>query len=569
MNWGVAVFAVLVVAKVAAFAAVGVPPAGEWVGAFGGDAAVALGVGLLGVVVRTRLVAWTVYGLLAGYAVVAAAVVQAIGTPPSFAMLEGIDPTMADSAAMYLTLRDLAGPIAVGLAALVAPRLSRLVAPRARFVGGVCGALLVAGMLLGGDPTLPAHRNALVFLLTSTRSLPSSDAQPAARPSHSEDGPSPLADLRAATRGHNVVVVVLESAAARFLRPYGAAEDPMPFLTELAAESLVFTHAYAVYPESIKGQIALFHSVHPAPRTDAADYARVPVPGLATRLREVGYATALFHSGRFRFLGMAEVLTRSGFELLADAATLGGQRESSFGVDEETTVAATLQWIDDHQDRPFFAAYLPVAGHHPYDSPPGGPFTYDTQLGSYRNALHYADRSVRALWDGLAQRGLAERTLFVVVGDHGQAFGEHDGNFGHTFAIYEENVHVPWLMRIAGAARPARRVDSVASHVDLVPTILDLCGMPLPDDVEGVSLLAPGRHAAMFFSDWGATLLGMRDGDLKFIHDADTGRDQLFDLRADPSELQDLAVRDPLRTRALRDLVRAFFLPRTTRVRGW
>ena len=84
-----------------------------------------------------------------------------------------------------------------------------------------------------------------------------------------------------------MILIVLESAAAMYLRPYGAAEDPMPNLTRLAGEGILFENAYAVYPESIKGLFGVLCSFAPAPHTTAADYVetRLSCDSIAGRLR--------------------------------------------------------------------------------------------------------------------------------------------------------------------------------------------------------------------------------------------------------------------------------------------
>src|SRR4029078_8596656 len=120
------------------------------------------------------------------------------------------------------------------------------------------------------------------------------------------------------------------------------------------------------------------------------------------------------------------------------AAAIGGRQRSSFGVDEPSTVARLLAWIDSVGPRqPFFAAYPPVAGHHPYAAREPGPFAGTSEGGQYLNALHEGDEAFGALLAGLKERRLDERTLFVILGDHGEAFGQHDGNVGHTQFIYD------------------------------------------------------------------------------------------------------------------------------------
>src|SRR5262249_30003191 len=152
-------------------------------------------------------------------------------------------------------------------------------------------------------------------------------------------------------------------------------EDPMPNLTALAREAILFESAYTVYPETIKSFVAVQCAIHPALDTDAEAYEHVRSPSLASVLAGAGYRTGLFHSGRFRYLGMAAVLRDRGYHALEDAGAIGGKQESSFGIDEASTVRRMLAWIDAGPvGQPFFLSYLPIAGHHPYDTPTEGPF---------------------------------------------------------------------------------------------------------------------------------------------------------------------------------------------------
>src|SRR5262249_60287200 len=192
----------------------------------------------------------------------------------------------------------------------------------------------------------------------------------------------------------------------------GAAEDPMPNLTALAGRGLLFENAYAVYPESIKGLFALLCARYPALDTAPELYERIPTPSLAAVLRQRGYRTALFHSGRFRYLGMNAIIRHRGFQVLEDAGAIGGDHDSSFGMDEPRAVRRLLAWVDVvPRGERFFAAYLPVAGHHPYETPEPGPFPERRQIDRYRNALHYADAALGAIVRGLEARGLDRNTL--------------------------------------------------------------------------------------------------------------------------------------------------------------
>src|ERR1051326_5072491 len=100
----------------------------------------------------------------------------------------------------------------------------------------------------------------------------------------------------------------LESTAQRYLGIYGAEPDPMPNLSSLAREAIVFENAYAVYPESIKGLFSMLCSKYPAFGSSAENYGALPCRSVASELSSAGYRTGLFHSGRFGYLGMEAVI---------------------------------------------------------------------------------------------------------------------------------------------------------------------------------------------------------------------------------------------------------------------
>jgi phosphoglycerol transferase MdoB-like AlkP superfamily enzyme len=351
-----------------------------------------------------------------------------------------------------------------------------------------------------------------------------------------------LTAFRAAATDRNVVMIHLESTGARYLRPYGAAEDPMPNLTRLAENAIAFENAYAVYPESIKGLFSVLCSRYPAMDTEPEQYQHVATPSIAQILANEGYRTALFHSGRFMYLGMDSIIRNRGYQVLEDAGAISGNFNSSFGVDEPATVKRILDWIDSvPKSERFFITYLPIAGHHPYDSPEPRPFPGHEEIDRYRNALHFGDAALGNLFDGFKSRGLDTNTLFVIFGDHGEAFGQHQGNYAHTFFIHDENVRVPLLIAAPGLIGSEIRIARTASLIDTAPTVLDLLGINLPGDYQGKSLLVPTEHLALFFTDYSLGFLGLRDGRWKFIYELESGRAKLFDLARDPQEKVDLA----------------------------
>jgi phosphoglycerol transferase MdoB-like AlkP superfamily enzyme len=545
-----ALFVVLFAAKAATLAGYSLPPSGWTPAAYlWHDAAL---VALFALFEhhgrrRPRFVAM-VYAIVAAYIAITIPVVRVLGTPLTVPMWRATGGALSDSIVFYITPGNVAAIGALLLTAFAAPYLTR----RARPLLAASAAIFLTILGSIGASKVDTHgleRNAWSALALSA--LPRVAAQ--SSDGSTEDWRAPLADVANATdlswlRGvaadRNVVLVALESTAAQYLGLYGATPDIAPNLSRLAQSAVVFDRAYAVYPESIKGLFATLCSQYPAFDRPAADYAGVSCRSPAMILGERGYHTGLFHAGRFAYLGMNAVIRDRGYDLLADAGDIGGNRESSFGVDEPAVVDFMLRWIDGLQPGGrFFITYLPIAGHHPYESSRTAErFANDTEFDRYRNAIHDGDAALGALIEGVRRRGLAKQTVWIVYGDHGEAFGQHESNYGHTFQLYEENVHVPLLVSLPGVLAEPIRSDRVVSLIDTAPTLLDVAGIAPPVGYQGRTALSGPPAMSLFFADYSLGLLGLRDGPSKFIYEMESGRARLFDVGHDPRETHNLAV---------------------------
>ena len=541
----VSLLIVLVVSRVLASA--GQQSSGGWwspVAYLWHDAAVVLVFAAFESVLRRRTgLLWTAYAIAAVYAVINIPVQRALWSPLTWTMLRAAGGPLADSIRHYATWTN-ACAIGIGLAVTaLAPVVARRVPLRPVLIGALVCTVLGPAAAARVD-TMGMERNAWSALAGGVpmRTVSAAGALDW-RASHIARQPGDdLSRFRGTLAGRNVILVSLESTAARYLGLYGAAADIAPNLSALARSAIVFENAYAVYPESIKGLFSILCSIAPGFDTTAESYSDVPCRSPAAILGQRGYRTALFHSGRFDYLGMNAVIRGRGYDVLEDAGDIGGRHESSFGIDEPSTVARVLQWIDEERTgRPFFVTYLPIAGHHPYESSARGPFPDDEEFGRYRNAVHDGDAALGALRRGLETRGLDRNTVWIILGDHGEAFGQHPGNYGHTFQLYDENVRVPYVIAAPGVLADAVRARQVVSLLDTAPTILDVLGLPIPHEYQGVSMLDRQPRMALFFTDYSLPLVGLRDGPRKLIHDLRSGRSRWFDIDRDPAETVDLS----------------------------
>jgi phosphoglycerol transferase MdoB-like AlkP superfamily enzyme len=164
---------------------------------------------------------------------------------------------------------------------------------------GICLTVALGPVAASRLETLGLHRNALMALVTTAfpRVQARASSQDWRQSPFSNPNGEDLTPLRGAAAGRNVMLILLESTAAQYLGLYGASEDPMPSLSRLAGQGIVFEHAYAAYPESIRELVAVFCSRYPALDIQPEDYARITTSSLAREFARAGYRTALFHSG--------------------------------------------------------------------------------------------------------------------------------------------------------------------------------------------------------------------------------------------------------------------------------
>ncbi len=499
-----------------------------------------------------------VFVLLSAWIAVNVPIARLLSTPLTYGFLHATGSALGDSIARYATLSNIGLPLVLlagglAFARWVRPRLAPGRAPQIAIATVTLALLALGPLAIRRSETAGLHRNAVLALCATTaarwfaptRAARPPLASPACR-SHDEAPAPPLPELAGIARERSVVWVILESVGARALSSYGNPREAAPELAALARDGVVFDRAYTAYPESIKGLFSVLCSREPPPGTEASDYAvgRIGCVSVAEEMARAGYQTGLFHSGWFVYLGMRAVVEGRGFQVLRDAGTIASPHRSSFGVDDRATAEALLAFVDSlPAGQRFFAVFMPIAGHHPYHAPGVAPrpFPEATDADAHANEVHVADDAFARLRAGLRARQLDDRVVYVVFGDHGEAFREHPANIAHALYLYEENVRVPFFIAAPGARAGGRRLPQLTSLLDVAPTTLALAGVRVPLQYEGQSLLGARPRPARFSTEQGRRWVGLRDGDWKLIVDEDSGRPQLYDLASDPGERFDQA----------------------------
>jgi arylsulfatase A-like enzyme len=179
-------------------------------------------------------------------------------------------------------------------------------------------------------------------------------------------------------------------------------------------------------------------------------------------------------------------------------------------------------------------------------------------ISQYDAGISYIDSAIAALLGRLRTQGLYENTMIIVTADHGEAFGEHNYMQHANGSVYQDQVHIPLLVKYPGQ-QEARRVEALVSQVDLMPTVLEAAGLPPLQGIQGQSLNLPRTGSAAVFTEARAMgsqqtdnprFRGVRraifSGSSKLIAWSH-GPSEFYDLVADPGELRNKFATDDTR----------------------
>ena len=350
-------------------------------------------------------------------------------------------------------------------------------------------------------------------------------------------------------RPPNVVVVLLESTRRDVVPPYADAKlwPVSPNLARWSRQAVVVDDMYSTVTHTSKALVGILCGTYPRLTMPIAEAAPdgLPVPCLPSLLAASGYRTAFLQSALAAFENRAGLTRNMGFERAGFQETLaagGGFRRAGYlGGDDLALVPPALSWVAEGGEEPFFLTLLTSVTHHPYQVPDERvPWLGETRQ-QYLLAIHYQDRFVGELLAGLEKLGRLDDTVVLILGDHGEAFGEH-GRLQHDAVPYQEVAHVPFLL--LGPQRwigPPRHLGGLRHQVDLLPTILDLAGVPWQGTLPGRDLLASPGHDRVFTFCWYTDFCAaMREPDRTWIYHFGRRATELY-AQSDAEQGADLA----------------------------
>jgi arylsulfatase A-like enzyme/Flp pilus assembly protein TadD len=357
--------------------------------------------------------------------------------------------------------------------------------------------------------------------------------------------------------GANVLLITLDTTRADHLPAYGYEGVRTPGLDAVASGAVVFDDAIAHAPLTLPSHTSILTGLLPIAhgvRDNEGYVLDGKAATLATVLHDRGYATGAFVSA---FVLDSQWGLARGFDTYFDDFNqLQEVNRDQVQRRAEVTEAQAEHWLGSVSGKPFFCWVHFYDPHDPYDPPEPFATSYTNR---YDGEIAYMDQAVGKLWAKLGAMNVADKTLVIVTGDHGEGLGEH-GESTHAMFLYRTTLRVPLLIRIPNGA--AQRVAGIARHIDLVPTILDLLGVAGPPSLQGQSLLPmiAGReredrtaysesiYAQRHFGWAMMTALTGKAYDL-----IQSPKPELFDHRDDPGQTKNLAASKSATAAALKD----------------
>ncbi len=363
----------------------------------------------------------------------------------------------------------------------------------------------------------------------------------------------------------NVLIVTLDTTRADRIGCYGYAHASTPAMDALAASGTQFDRAYASAPLTLPSHATLFSGLYPPEHglhANGQNSLVENVPVLAEILQNQGYATGGFVAA---FVLDSKFGLDRGFQTYDDRLsddTHPGHDVLHRNRPGNLVVDSALEWLSANDKQPFLCWVHLYDPHFPY-------IAHEEDFGNrfnnqpYDGELAFVDQQLKRLVDHLKSRSLDQKTLIVVVGDHGEGLGDH-GERTHGNMLYNSSLHVPLIVALPNSGSPARRVAEPVSLTDVFPTILDCLELSPPQPHSGRSLqpalignpVSPGvcysETDEPFHAARCSPLQSVTTEQWKFIR---TPRQELFDLQNDPQELKNLAETHPEQLQRLSDLL--------------
>ncbi len=384
-----------------------------------------------------------------------------------------------------------------------------------------------------------------------------------------------------------VILIMVDTLRADRLTPYGYAKDTSPHLAAFAKDAVVFEKAFAQASWTRPSTATLLTSLPPS--AHATMYKPDRLPESVESVGEVFTAAKYTTGGRvtnyniapyfnfaqgfddYRYLepdyywwadeGSSKLSLYNLARVVRERVAPSKDRPAFYYQDAQVTTDAALTWIDAHKEEPFFLFLTYMDPHDPYFARPlngeawsrAATLDPDPKLAGrlsdlYDGEITYWDEHFGRLVAELKKRGLYDRAVIAVTSDHGEEFQEH-GGWWHGTTLYEEQIHVPLLVKRPGNADGGKRVKALAQLMDVAPTLAAQAGVAPAASWRGRDLLGDSPEPAAIFAEedhQGNVLRALRGQEWKII-EANAGNPrglapvELYRIDQDPGEQRNVA----------------------------
>jgi arylsulfatase A-like enzyme/tetratricopeptide (TPR) repeat protein len=364
----------------------------------------------------------------------------------------------------------------------------------------------------------------------------------------------------------NVLLISLDTLRPDHLGCYGYKDILTPTIDNLAGEGVLFEDALTSVPLTLPSHTSMLTGLYPIShgvRDNGTFILRDQFTTLAEVLKAREYATGAFVGS---FILDSRYGLAQGFDIYNDE--MGSDTGvSAFAPAERPAEAVrrpACEWLERTLE-PFLAFVHYYDPHIPYEPP--APYDSLYPGRPYDGEIAYSDREVGEVLDVLKQRGILDRTLVVLVSDHGEGLGAHD-EIAHGILMYDTTMKVVLIVRppreheVSRAITASRRVNQVAELVDIMPTILDLLGIDVDIEFDGRSIVPllvgrslPPKNCYMetlypYFSHRWSPLRGLRFNKWKYILAPEP---EIYNVDKDPMESTNLYATETERAEQLRE----------------
>ncbi len=349
----------------------------------------------------------------------------------------------------------------------------------------------------------------------------------------------------------NVLLVTIDTLRPDHLHCYGYDKIATVNIDAIAADGVRFENAYTPIPITLPSHSVILTGTYPmlnGMHDFSGNNLNPAQATLASVLHARGYDTGAVIA--------AAVLDRrfglnQGFDFYYDHFDFSRLAETNLDLMERPAnqvIDQALKWLARPRKKPFFLWVHLYDPHYPYKPP--APFSETYKSNLYDGEIAFADTQLGRLLGDLRRRGLYERTLMVLSGDHGEGLGEH-GEKTHGFFIYNSTLHVPLVVKPPrGTKFGTKVVADQVSLVDVMPTVLGLLGVPLPAKAQGKNLAQPllrggSLEASPLYSETYLPRIHFNWSELRGLnrqgfHFIDGPKPELYDVAQDSHELQNL-----------------------------